>query len=55
MDDLRKKIYFNIRKLILSPFKKEGEEIDSLSNEISNYKDDIEVKDDYIFALIDKE
>jgi hypothetical protein len=55
MDDLRKKIYFNIRKLILSPFKKEGEEIDSLSNEISNYKDNIEVKDDYLFGLIDKE
>jgi len=55
LDDLRKKIYFNIRKLILSPFKKEGEEVDSLSNEINNYKQNIEVKDDYIFGLINKE
>jgi len=55
MDDLIKKIYFNIRKLILSPLKKEGEEIDSLSSEINNYKQNIEVKDDYIFGLIDKE
>ena len=55
LDDFRKKIYFNIRKLILSPLKKKNEEIDSLSSEIKNYTTNIEIKDEYIFDLINKE
>ena len=55
LDDFRKKIYFNIRKLILSPLKKNNEEIDSLSDEIKKYTTNIEIKDEYIFDLINKE
>ena len=55
LDDFRKKIYFNVRKIILSPLKKESEEIDDLSNEIKNYTKNIEIKDEYIFELINKE
>ena len=55
LDDIRRKIYFNIRKLILSPLKKENEEIDSLSEELKEYMTNIGVQDDYIFGLINQE
>ena len=55
LDDIRKKIYFNVRKLILSPLKKENEEIDSLSEELKEYMTNIGIQDDYIFSLINQE
>ena len=55
MDDLRKKIYFNFRKLILSPLKDYNEDTDELSNKIYEYTKDMNIKDEYIFELIDKE
>ena len=55
LDDIRKKIYFNIRKFIFSPLKKENETIDLLSNKIYSYITNIEIKDDYILDLINKE
>ena len=54
-DEFRKKIYYNMRKLILSPFKKDNEEFDSLSEEIAKYIKDFNIEDDYIFDLIEKE
>ena len=55
LDDLRKKIYYNIRKLILSPLKKENEVYDKLSEEIIEYSSNIEIDDNYIFEYINKE
>ena len=55
LDDLRNKIYFNIRKFILSTLKKENEESDFLSEEIKKYNTDINIEDNYIFELIDQE
>ena len=55
MNDLRKKIYFNFRKLILSPFKQENEDIDELSNKIFAYTKDVNIEDGPIFDLINKE
>ena len=55
LDDIRKKIYFNIRKLIFSPLKKENEQIDCLTEEIKDYITNIGIQDDYIFDLINQE
>ena len=57
LDDLRKKIYFNLRKYILSPFLKENEKKDSLSLEIEKYiKDEkLELNDEKLLELIEKE
>ena len=55
MNDLRKKIYFNFRKLILSPFKQDNEDSDDLSNKIFDYTKDVSIEDGPIFDLIDKE
>ena len=55
MDDLRKKIYFYIRKLILSPLKDNDEEMDELSQKIKEYTKNYEIEDDAIFDLINKE
>ena len=55
MNDLRKKIYFNFRKLILSPFKQDNEDSDDLSNKIFEYTKDVSIEDGPIFDLIDKE
>ena len=55
MDNFREKIYFNLRKLILSPFKEHNEEIDELSQKIFQYTKDTDIEDDIIFKLIDKE
>ena len=40
LDDIRKKIYFYLRKYILSPFLKEGEEKDEITLEIEKYMED---------------
>ena len=40
LDDIRKKIYFYLRKYILSPFLKEGEEKDERTLEIEKYMED---------------
>ena len=55
MDNFREKIYFNLRKLILSPLKEYNEEIDELSQKIFQYTKDTDIEDDIIFKLIDKE
>ena len=55
MDNFREKIYFNLRKLILSPLKEHNEEIDELSQKIFQYTKDTDIEDDIIFKLIDKE
>ena len=55
IDDLRKKIYFNLRKLILSPLKNDNEGIDDLSNKIIEYNNDTDIEDEPIFELINKE
>ena len=55
MDNFREKIYFNLRKLILSPLKEYKEEIDELSLKIFQYNKDTDIEDDIIFKLIDKE
>ena len=55
LDDLRKKIYFNLRKLILSPLKDYNEDEDKLSKIIFDYTKDLNIKDEYIFELIDIE
>ena len=57
LDDLRKKIYFNLRKYILSPLLKEKEEKDSLTIEIEKYIEDekLELNDENLFELINKE
>jgi ubiquitin carboxyl-terminal hydrolase 4/11/15 len=57
LDDLRKDIYFNIRKYILSPFLKENEKKDSLSLEIEKYLEDknLELNEDKLKELIEKE
>ena len=55
MNDLRKKIYFNFRKLILSPFKNDDEDTDELSNKIFDYTKDVNIEDGPIFDLINKE
>ena len=55
MNDLRKKIYFNFRKLILSPFKQDNEDTDELSKKIFDYTKDVNIEDEPIFDLINKE
>ena len=55
LDDFRKKIFFNLRKLIYSPFKRFMEESDDLTEKIKEYINNYEIKDEYIFKLIDKE
>ena len=59
IDDIRKKIYFYLRKYILSPFLdlEKNEEIDSLSLEIEKYIEDkkLELNEDKLIELIEKE
>ena len=56
-DILRKKIYFYIRKFILSPLLKENEEKDALSLEIEKYIGDMknELPDEKLYELVEKE
>ena len=55
--DLKKKIYFNLRKYILSPFLKDNEEKDNVSLEIEKYMQDdkYELDDNKLYELIEKE
>ena len=57
VDELRKNIYINLRKYILSPFLKENEEKDSLSLEIEKYIKDknLELDENKLLELIEKE
>ncbi len=57
LDEIRKKIYFYIRRYILSPFLKENEEKDNLTLELDKYiKDEkLELNEDNLIELIEKE
>ena len=57
IDNLRKKLYFYLRRYILSPFLEENEEKDKLSLEIENYIKDknLELNEDKLIELIEKE
>ena len=55
LDELREKIYFNLRKLILSPFKEYNEDIDEISQKIYEYNKDSEIRDEPIFNIIEQE
>ena len=57
LNDIKKKIYFYLRKYILSPFLKENEEKDELSMELEKYMLDknYELPDDIIYEKIEEE
>ena len=57
INDIRKQIYFNLRKYILSPFLKENEEKDEVSLEIEKYMEDKnnELPDDKLYEIIEEE
>ena len=57
IDTLRKKIYFYIRRYILSPFLEKNEEKDKLSLEIEKYIKDknLELNEDKLIELMEKE
>ena len=56
LGEFRKKIYFLVRKYIFSPFINfKKERIDSLTREITKYRKDKLIEDDYIFNLIEEE
>ena len=57
LKDLRKRVYFYLRKYILSPFLKENEEKDEVSKEIEKYMEDKknELPDEELYAIVEKE
>jgi hypothetical protein len=55
IDELKKSIYYIIRKHLLSPFLRYGEESDELSDLIMKFKDDMTIEEEYLINLIDKE
>ena len=55
MDDLRRKIYFNLRKLIYSPLKDNFEDKNELDEKIKEYNENSEIEDNLIFELINDE
>ena len=57
LNDLRKRVYFYLRKYILSPFLKENETKDEVSKEIEKYMEDKknELPDEELFAIVEKE
>ena len=57
LNDVRKKIYFYLRKYILSPFLKDNEEKDILSLELEKYMLDKnnELPDDKIYEMVEEE
>ena len=55
IDELKKNIYYIVRKHLLSPFLKYGEEIDKLSDLIMKFNNDMTIGEEYIIDLIDKE
>ena len=57
-EQLRKKIYLNLRKYIYSPLinlKENDKEKDDLSQEINNYSHNMNIKDDEIIKMIEDE
>ena len=57
-EELRKKIYLNLRKYIYSPLidlKEKDKEKDDLSQEINNYSHNMNIKDDEIIKMIEDE
>ena len=57
LEELRKKIYLNIRKYIYSPLVpiEEQKDKDTLSQEIQNYLHNLNIKDDKIIQMIEDE
>ena len=57
LNDLRKRVYFYLRKYILSPFLKENETKDEVSKEIEKYMEDKknELPDEELYAIVEKE
>ena len=57
LEEVRKKIYFYLRKYILSPFLKENEEKDEVTLEIEKYMDDekLELSDEKLYEMIEDE
>ena len=57
VEDLKKNIYFNLRKYILSPFLKSYEDKDEISLEIEKYIEDknYNLDDNKLYELIEKE
>ena len=57
LEELRKKIYLNLRKYIYSPLIEnvENKEKDILSQEINNYLHNMNIKDEKIIEMIEKE
>ena len=55
IEELKKNIFFIVRKFIFSPFLKYGENIDILSKTITKYQTDISIKDELLFDSIDQE
>ena len=56
LEELRKKIYFNLRKYIYSPLiELENKEKDKLAQEINNYLHNMNIKDDKLIKMIEDE
>ena len=55
LEELNKFVYFLVRKYITSPFVKEGEEIDKVSEQIKKYEKDMDMDDEPIYDLIENE
>ena len=57
LNDLRKRVYFYLRKYILSPFLKENETKDEVSKEIEKYMEDKknELPDEELYSIVEKE
>ena len=55
LEELNKFVYFLVRKYISSPFVKEGEEIDEVSEQIKKYEKDMYMDDERLYDLIGNE
>ena len=57
LEEVGKKIYFYLRKYIMSPFLKENEEKDDVNLEIEKYMDDekLELSDEKLYEMIENE
>ena len=55
LEELKKFVYFLVRKYIKSPFIKEGEEIDEVSEQINKFEKDKYMDDESLYDLIDNE
>ena len=54
-EELRKKIYYNIRKYLYSPLKQENEESDTLTDQILKYNEDFNMDENELLSKIDEE